>query len=105
VVDSSSPSPGPTRSVPEEWHALRFRLGMLMVFLASAAIDLIFLALWIVVHQLVDGWVNKLGELQTLDAFTVNVIRVFFTISTLTVIGSYTIWDLIHTVRRIWSLR
>jgi hypothetical protein len=112
IADESDPREPPDQvmeeggmeGASEEWHALGTRLQMLAVFLASAAIDLLFLALWVVVHRVVDLGIDRLGELEALDAFTLNVIRVFFTVSTLTVIGSYTVWDLLNTIRRIWSM-
>jgi hypothetical protein len=100
------PSPPTTEDSPAtEWRALRHRLSMFGVFLASVIIDLAFVALWVLIHRLVGIGLERLGELEGFDRLVLAVIRVIFDVSTLSVIGAYTIWDLFQSVRRIWAMK
>jgi hypothetical protein len=88
-----------------ELRELGSRLRMFAVFLVSTALDLLFLALWIGLHRIMQPVFRWLGTLNGLDGLTLTIIKIVFTVSTLGVIVTYVLQDLSLTIKRIRSLR
>jgi hypothetical protein len=105
AADHPQPANPAEVSPTRELHEVLVRLMMLGVFLLNAALDLLFLGLWVGLQAIALPFFDSLDELEVLDRFTVIVVKVFFAGSTLVVIGVYTVKDLIRTVSRIWRMK
>lgn len=73
--------------------------------LLSILIDLLFLLLWVGIHDASRAAFDWLERPHGLDGLTLTVVEILFNIATLGVIGAYVAWDLIQSVRRIWEMR
>lgn len=88
-----------------EARALGRRLLTFGVLVASAIIDLAFLALWAVLHYLAVAVLERVGRLGHFNDLLLVIMQVIFDVSTLIVVVTYTARDLFLTIRRIWSLK
>ncbi len=78
-------------------------MQMLGIFVANAVIDLLFLLAWVGIHHLAGLAFAWLGDLTGLDRVVLRVLELILSLTTLTVILSYVVWDFIQTVKRIWG--
>ena len=86
-----------------EMQGLRTRLGVLAVVLLSTAIDAVFMVAWVALQLVAHRALEWLGTLPAGDQLVVLVFRVGFAVSTLAVVGTYVIRDVLISVPRIWK--
>lgn len=90
----------------EFYRDLLDRIKILGIVVASIIIDLLFVGIWVALHQLFDIGINFLSSSEIgLNKFAATVLEYTFTVCTLTVVVVYVIADLIHSVRSVWKKR
>ena len=93
-------SPGPRAG--RELHALRERQKLLGIYFLGEVVNVVFLVLLVVLNVVAKAVFDRLGELDRLDGISLLTLRLLFVASTLGVIGSFVVWDLWQTIRRMW---
>jgi hypothetical protein len=77
-------------------------MKMLGVVFLTLTVDALFLIGWIAVLRGGEWMLDHLGEPVGLDGVTIHFASALFTLSTLALVGSYVISDLVQAVRRMW---
>ncbi len=94
----------PGKDAPSsELQELTERARIFSGFLATAAMDLLFLAGWVLLHEGADLVFNELRELQWLERSFQTALTIVFNVSTLIVVVAYIAKDVRDTVVRIWG--
>jgi hypothetical protein len=86
--------------------ALGARLKVFGMALLATVIDLLFVAGWILLHELADIWLfSRLGRLPGVEFYVVTAFEYLMAGSTGLLVSVYIIRDLMTSVRRIWGRR
>lgn len=93
-----------TESTRDDYEALLDRLKTFGIVVLSVLIDLLFVGIWVVVHQGFDMLMHYLSSPGVgLNAVAARVLEYTFTASTLAIVVIYVIADFVSSVRRIWK--
>jgi hypothetical protein len=92
-----------TTEAPTPFHELGNRLNVFATAILGLVVDLLFVALWIVIHQLAEYFYHWLGELPGMDGVLALTVKYLLTGSTLIVVGAYVVRDVHLAIRRIWG--
>jgi hypothetical protein len=105
VGEDAADDAGAAASQDSDLAALRARLTVFGTAALATVIDLVFLAVWIWLHQVAGALFGWIGALSGMDGVVLGVLENLFTWSTLLTVVLYVLHDLWVSARRIWGAR